>query len=119
MQEKTHCISVSSMLGKGKKYVENIHVKNHYLLCLCCANQNYSNESYGSVEHNGKTYYDFSFSGAMGGISFVDNGNEITVTLMMYPDVQIVLNRTSETQFTVISSTDLSLIPVGTVFSKN
>jgi hypothetical protein len=83
------------------------------------ANQNYSNESYGSVEYNGKTYYDFSFSGAMGGISFVDNGNEVTVTLMMYPDVQIVLNRTSETQFTVSSSTDLVLVPVGTVFTKN
>ena len=86
---------------------------------MCCANQNYSSESYGSVEHKGKTYYDFSFRGTMDGISFTENGHEVTVTLMMYPDVQIVLTRTSETQFTVISSTDLSLIPVGTVFSKN
>lgn len=83
------------------------------------SNVNYSSSNNGSITYDGKTYYDFWFSSSMNGITWDDNGDTVTVKFAYdSPVIELVLTRTSETQFTVTSSNDTASIPVGTVFKK-
>ncbi len=73
-----------------------------------------SEQSFGTLEYNGKTYYDLTFSGSMGGFSYTDDGNTVTIDQMN--GVKIEMKRTSATQFTVTSCTRTEW--VGAVFSS-
>ena len=84
------------------------------------SNPNYEGEPFGSITYNGKTYYDYWFSSNMNGITWEDNGATVTVTFAYdYPVIELVLTRTSETKFTVSSSSNEATIPVGTVFEHS
>ena len=83
------------------------------------SNENYSFMYYGSITHNGKTYYDFWMSSEINGIEWEDNGDTVKVVFAYSePATELVLTRTGEEQFTVTSSTDEENIPVGTVFNQ-
>lgn len=83
------------------------------------SNENYSFMYYGSITHNGKTYYDFWMSSEINGIEWEDNGDTVKVVFAYSePATELVLTRTGEAQFTVTSSTDEENIPVGTVFNQ-
>ena len=87
------------------------------------SNPNYGSDwninYYGTITHGDKTYYDFWSSSEMNGITWVDNGNTVTVTFAYSePVTELVLTRTGEKQFTVTSSNDAH-IPVGTVFNQD
>ena len=82
------------------------------------SNENYGFMYYGSITHDGKTYYDFWMSSEMNGIEWEDNGDTVKVVFAYNePATELVLTRTGEAQFTVASSTDAENIPVGTAFS--
>ncbi len=81
------------------------------------SNPNYEEKYFDTVTYNGKTYYNFSFSGSEDGIAWEDNGDTVNVTVGSRNGDQLVLTRTGDTQFTVTSST-AAWIPVGTIFEK-
>ena len=73
---------------------------------------------YDEEVYNGKTYYNYSFSAAMGGFEYeaLANGN-IKVDFVWGNGTILELRKDSATQFTVVSSTNANYIPVGTVYT--
>ncbi len=67
--------------------------------------------------YNGKTYYNYSFSAAMGGFEYeaLANGN-VKVDFVWGNGTVIELKKETESKFVVVASTNANYIPVGTVY---
>lgn len=74
--------------------------------------------TFGEKVYNGKTYYDLTFSGSMGGHTdtALPNGN---VKVEMMNDVTMELKMESETKFVVVATNRESFAPVGMVFEED
>lgn len=72
---------------------------------------------FGTVEYNGKTYYDLTFSGSMGGweVEAIDNGN---LKIEMMNDVTLEVKRDAPGKFSVVSINDTNFLPIGAVLNK-
>ena len=72
---------------------------------------------FGTVEYNGKTYYDLTFSGSMGGweLTELDNGN---VKIEMMNEVTLEIKRDAPGKFSIVSINDPDFLPVGAVLNK-
>ena len=68
--------------------------------------------------YNGKTYYNYSFSAAMGGFEYeaLANGN-VKVDFVWGNGTVIELKKETESKFVVVASTNANYIPVGTIYT--
>ena len=76
-----------------------------------------SPQHFGTVEYNGKTYYDLTFSGSMGGweCEAMANGN---VKIEMMNDVTLEVKRDAPGKFSIVSINDATFLPVGAVLNQ-
>lgn len=73
----------------------------------------------GKITYNDKAYHSDWYYTTFTSCIWEENGDTITVTLEhIDPIIEFVLTKTSETQLTVISSTNTAYVPVGIVFVK-
>lgn len=72
---------------------------------------------FGTVVYNGKTYYDTTFSGSMGGWTPTElaNGN---VKIEMMNEVTLEVKRDAPGKFSIVSINDPTFLPVGAVLNK-
>ena len=70
--------------------------------------------------YKGKTYYNYSFSAAMGGFEYeaLANGN-VKVDFVWGNGTILELKKESDTKFVVVSSTNANYIPTGTVYTNS
>ncbi len=93
--------------------------KRHYGSVICFSNASACSVSTGKVIYNNKTYHSDWYFTTFTSCIWEENGDTITVTLEHTdPIIEFVLTKTSETQLTVISSTNTAYVPVGIVFVK-
>ena len=92
--------------------------KDHYSSFVCYSNANACIINWGKVTHNNKAYYSDWYFTTFTRSTWEENGDTITITINFRPSIEIVLTKTSETQLTVISSTNTAYVPVGIVFNK-
>ena len=71
---------------------------------------------FGQLTHGGKTYYDLTFSGSMGGFSYEETANG-NIHLEMMNETVLELVVVGADQLKVLSSNREDFIPVGTVFT--
>lgn len=73
----------------------------------------------GKITYNDKAYHSDWYYTAYQGCTYEENGETITFKVgRETPDFEFVATKTSETQLTVISSTNTAYVPVGIVFVK-
>ncbi len=73
----------------------------------------------GKITYNDKAYHSDWYYTTYQGCTYEENGDTITITVGRGNDAfEFVLKKTSETQLTVISSTNTAYVPVGIVFVK-
>lgn len=99
------------ILSQNRQY-ENI---------VCYSNASACVMNLGKVIYNEKTYYADFYPTTVSSCNWEENGDTITITVGRENNAfefEFVLKKTSETQLTVISSTNTAYVPVGIVFVK-
>lgn len=93
--------------------------KGQYENVVCYSNASACVLNMGKVIYNNKTYYADWYPLLFTSVTWEESGNTITVVSRHSESpYEIILTKTSETQLKVISSTDKTNLPVGTVFNK-
>ena len=72
---------------------------------------------FGTIVYNGKTYYDLTFSGSMGGWECEETAGG-NVKIEMMNDVTLEVKREAPGKFSVVSINDTGFLPVGAVLNK-
>ena len=91
---------------------------NQYVHAVCYTDPSSCVVNFGKVIYNAKTYYVDYYLLAFTAVDWEETDNTITVTSLGESGPQIILNKTSETELTVISTNEKARIPVGTVLVK-
>lgn len=101
------------------EYILN-STQRRYSNVVCYSNASACIIGYGKVIYNEKTYYADWYPTTYLPVTWEENGDTITVTIQVdnHDACVFVMTKTSETQLTVISSTNTERVPVGVVFNK-
>ena len=104
---------------QGEILSQYILTQNQYVNAMCFSNATSCIVNIGKVIYNEKTYYVDYYYLAFSTVEWEENGDTITIVSRNgQSGLEFVLTKNSETQLTVISSSDQANIPIGTVFTK-